>query len=127
MKKLILAAAVAGAVLLSSAAQAQTTPEGYQLQQVLMMSRHNLRAPLANNGSVLEQSTPNQWPEWDVPGGQLTTKGGVLEIYMGHYMREWLAELGMVTSALFVHFSADNHITARLYARGYRLRPEFFK
>ena len=69
MKKLILAAAVAGAVLLSSAAQAQTTPEGYQLQQVLMMSRHNLRAPLANNGSVLEQSTPNQWPEWDVPGG----------------------------------------------------------
>lgn len=94
MKKLILAAAVAGAVLLSSAAQAQTTPEGYQLQQVLMMSRHNLRAPLANNGSVLEQSTPNQWPEWDVPGGQLTTKGGVLEIYMGHYMREWLAGWG---------------------------------
>ncbi len=44
------------------------------------------------------QSTPNQWSEWDVPGGQLTTKGGVLEIYMGHYMREWLAELGMVTS-----------------------------
>nr|UNS24225.1 histidine-type phosphatase [Escherichia coli] len=98
MKKLILAAAVAGAVLVSSAAQAQTTPEGYQLQQVLMKSRHNLRAPLANNGSVLEQSTPNQWPEWDVRGGQLTTKGGVLEIYMGHYMREWLAELGMVTS-----------------------------
>ena len=47
---------------------------------------------------MLEQSTPNQWPEWDVPGGQLTTKGGVLESYMGHYMREWRAELGMVTS-----------------------------
>ncbi|EAW8136246.1 TPA: bifunctional glucose-1-phosphatase/inositol phosphatase, partial [Salmonella enterica subsp. enterica serovar 4,[5],12:i:-] len=53
MKKSLLAVAVAGAVLLSSAVQAQTTPEGYQLQQVLMMSRHNLRAPLANNGSVL--------------------------------------------------------------------------
>lgn len=87
MNKSLIAAAVAGAVLLSTAAQAQTAPEGYQLQQVLMMSRHNLRAPLANNGSVLEQSTPKQWPEWDVPGGQLTTKGGVLEIYMGHYMR----------------------------------------
>ncbi|MDT1289684.1 hypothetical protein RNQ46_23790, partial [Escherichia coli] len=47
MKKLILAAAVAGAVLLSSAAQAQTTPEGYQLQQVLMMSRHGTVAKLA--------------------------------------------------------------------------------
>ena len=96
MNKSLIAAAVAGAVLMSTAAQAQTAPEGYQLQQVLMMSRHNLRAPLANNGSVLEQSTPKQWPEWDVPGGQLTTKGGVLEIYMGHYMREWLAEQGMV-------------------------------
>ncbi|VFS19808.1 glucose-1-phosphatase [Enterobacter cancerogenus] len=39
------------------------------------MSRHNLRAPLANNGSVLEQSTAKQWPEWDVPGGQLTNQG----------------------------------------------------
>ncbi|HGY9015581.1 TPA: bifunctional glucose-1-phosphatase/inositol phosphatase [Escherichia coli] len=97
MNKTLIAATVAGIVLLASNAQAQTVPEGYQLQQVLMMSRHNLRAPLANNGSVLEQSTPNKWPEWDVPGGQLTTKGGVL-VYMGHYMREWLAEQGMVKS-----------------------------
>lgn len=100
MRKSLLAAAVAGAVLLSAGvlAQEQTVPEGYQLQQVLIMSRHNLRAPLANNGSVLEQSTPKSWPEWDVPGGQLTTKGGVLEVYMGHYMREWLAQQGLVTS-----------------------------
>ena len=98
MNKTLIAATVAGIVLLASNAQAQTVPEGYQLQQVLMMSRHNLRAPLANNGSVLEQSPPNKWPEWDVPGGQLTTKGGVLEVYMGHYMREWLAEQGMVKS-----------------------------
>ncbi|HAV9330348.1 TPA: bifunctional glucose-1-phosphatase/inositol phosphatase [Escherichia coli] len=98
MNKTLIAAAVAGIVLIASNAQAQTVPEGYQIQQVLMMSRHNLRAPLANNGSVLEQSTPNKWPEWDVPGGQLTTKGGVLEVYMGHYMREWLAEQGMVKS-----------------------------
>lgn len=67
MNKTLIAAAVAGIVLIASNAQAQTVPEGYQLQQVLMMSRHNLRAPLANNGSVLEQSTPNKWPEWDVP------------------------------------------------------------
>lgn len=98
MNKTLIAATVAGIVSLASNVQAQTVPEGYQLQQVLMMSRHNLRAPLANNGSVLEQSTPNKWPEWDVPGGQLTTKGGVLEVYMGHYMREWLAQQGMVKS-----------------------------
>lgn len=74
MNKTLIAATVAGIVLLASNAQAQTVPEGYQLQQVLMMSRHNLRAPLANNGSVLEQSTPNKWPEWDVPGGNSPPK-----------------------------------------------------
>ena len=94
MRKALLAVAVAGLFSAASGVQAQETPEGYQLEQVLIMSRHNLRAPLANNGSVLEQSTPKQWPEWEVPGGQLTTKGGVLEVYMGHYMREWLAQQG---------------------------------
>ena len=93
MRKALLAVAVAGLFSAASGVQAQETPEGYQLEQVLIMSRHNLRAPLANNGSVLEQSTPKQWPEWEVPGGQLT-KGGVLEVYMGHYMREWLAQQG---------------------------------
>lgn len=99
MKRAVIAAALLGALGASAGSQAQTAPEGYTLEQVLIMSRHNLRAPLANNGSVLEQSTPRAWPQWDVPGGQLTTKGGVLEVYMGHYMREWLAQQGMVTTA----------------------------
>lgn len=98
MKRAIIAAAIAATFGVSAGAQAQTAPEGYQLQQVLILSRHNLRAPLANNGSVLEQSTPRQWPQWDVPGGQLTTKGGVLEVYMGHYTREWLAQQGLIAS-----------------------------
>ena len=67
-----------------------------QLQQVLMLSRHNLRAPLADNGSVLGQATKKAWPQWDVPGGELTIKGGVLEVYMGRYTREWLAQQGLV-------------------------------
>ncbi|WP_313049277.1 bifunctional glucose-1-phosphatase/inositol phosphatase [Atlantibacter subterraneus] len=98
MKKTTLAMTLASVLLIPALAQAETAPEGYQLQQVLLMSRHNLRAPLANNGSVLEQSTAQKWPQWDVPGGQLTTKGGVLEVYMGHYLREWFAQQGLVTS-----------------------------
>ncbi|MGP4130829.1 histidine-type phosphatase [Pantoea tagorei] len=31
-----------------------------------------------------------------MPGGQLTTKGGVLEVYMGNYTRQWLAQQGLV-------------------------------
>jgi glucose-1-phosphatase len=76
----------------------QAAPEGYQLEQVLLMSRHNLRAPLTDNGGVLEQSTAQPWPEWDVPGGWLTAKGGSLEVNMGHYMREWLADQGLMPS-----------------------------
>ena len=60
MRKALLAVAVAGTLSVTFGAQAQDTPDGYQLEQVLIMSRHNLRAPLANNGSVLEQSTPKQ-------------------------------------------------------------------
>lgn len=75
---------------------AYAADDNYQLEQVLMMSRHNLRAPLADNGSVLAQSTKKAWPKWDVPGGQLTTKGGVLEVYMGRYTREWLAQQGLM-------------------------------
>lgn len=52
MNKTLIAATVAGIVLLASNAQAQTVPEGYQLQQVLMMSRHNLRAPLDRKSVV---------------------------------------------------------------------------
>ena len=74
-----------------------TAAEGdMQLQQVLMLSRHNLRAPLATNGSALEQSTKKSWPQWDVPGGELTTKGGVLEVYMGQYTRQWLTQQGVL-------------------------------
>lgn len=98
MKKSVIAMVISTTLLVSGSIRAQAEPEGYQLQQVLIMSRHNLRAPLANNGSVLAQSTPNQWPAWDVPGGQLTTKGGILEVYMGHYMREWLAQQKLVTT-----------------------------
>ncbi|MHA7847489.1 bifunctional glucose-1-phosphatase/inositol phosphatase [Serratia sp. D1N4] len=81
-------------LLFTGSAIAET--QDYQLQQVLVMSRHNLRAPLANNGSVLAQSTPKAWPQWDTPGGLLTTKGGVLEVYMGHYFNAWLKQTGVL-------------------------------
>ncbi|WP_251279043.1 histidine-type phosphatase, partial [Enterobacter hormaechei] len=32
------------------------------------------------------------WPRWDVAAGELTTKGGVLEVYMGRYMGQWLRQ-----------------------------------
>jgi len=105
-----------------------TAAEGdMQLQQVLMLSRHNLRAPLATNGSALEQSTKKSWPQWDVPGGELTTKGGVLEVYRGKYPRQWLTQQGLLaggncpdTSDVFIYANSLQRTvaTAQFFAAG---------
>lgn len=81
---------------LATPALAEPVPEGYKLEQVLMLSRHNLRAPLANSGSALAKVTERKWPEWEVPGGNLTVKGGILETYMGRSIGGWLAENGLI-------------------------------
>jgi len=97
MKKLSLCTlAVLAALPASMSAMAAETDSGMQLQQVLMLSRHNLRAPLAQGGSLLEQSSDKKWPQWDVPGGELTTRGGVLEVYMGKYTHDWLVQQGVI-------------------------------
>ncbi len=44
-----------------------------------------------------------------------------------HVKQPALARFSPDVSPLFVHFRADDDVTTRLYARGYRLRPEFFK
>lgn len=75
---------------------AEATEDGYQLEQVLVLSRHGLRAPLATGGSALAKVTPKTWPSWDTPGSYLTTRGGVLEAYFGHYLADWLDATNLV-------------------------------
>ncbi|WP_411704427.1 bifunctional glucose-1-phosphatase/inositol phosphatase [Edaphovirga cremea] len=67
-------------------------PDGYQLEKVLIMSRHGIRAPLVNYGDVLAESTPHKWPVWQTEGGLLTPKGGLVEENVGQYFRAWLAD-----------------------------------
>lgn len=65
--------------------------QGEALKQVILLSRHNLRAPVVASGA-LASATPETWARWDVGAGELTTKGGVLEVYMGRYMGQWLRQ-----------------------------------
>ncbi|MBC3379042.1 bifunctional glucose-1-phosphatase/inositol phosphatase [Serratia fonticola] len=62
----------------------------YELKQVLIVSRHGLRAPLVDGATMIIEATPNQWPQWNTKGGLLTTKGGALEVFMGSYFSDWL-------------------------------------
>ena len=83
--------------VLSFSAQAIETLDNYILEQVVVFSRHGLRAPLASPTSTLGKITPNQWPQWDTPASYLTTRGGVLESYFGHYFNEWLVDNKLLT------------------------------
>lgn len=78
--------------LATAAATAATVPvQGDKLEQVVLLSRHNLRAPVVASGA-LANATPERWPSWDVAPGELTTKGGVLEVYMGRHLGQWLRQ-----------------------------------
>ncbi|WP_081303680.1 bifunctional glucose-1-phosphatase/inositol phosphatase [Gilliamella sp. WF3-4] len=92
MKKTILNAMLSFACILSFPTYAIDNHDDYTLEQVVVFSRHGLRAPLASPTSTLGKITPNQWPQWDTPASYLTIRGGILENYFGHYFSEWLTD-----------------------------------
>ena len=66
--------------------------ENYKLKEVVILSRHNIRAPLSSNGSVNQIATPHEWFKWTGKSSELSLKGGVLETKMGQYFRKWLED-----------------------------------
>ena len=97
------------------------------LEQVVIVSRHNLRAPLSSNGSVPSDLTPHAWIPWTAKSSELTMKGGVEETGMGQYFRKWLDQEGLfpentVPEEGEVRFSARDkqrcRATARYFATG---------
>ena len=99
----------------------------YRLEQVVVLSRHNLRAPLSSNGSVPSELTPHSWIEWSAGSSELTLKGGMEETSMGQYFRKWLAKEGLIEENAVpgdgeVRFNARDkqrcRATARYFAAG---------
>lgn len=70
--------------------------EDYSLKQVVVLSRHNIRAPLSTNGSALALATPHEWIDWTAEGSELTMRGGALETMNGQYFRGWLEHEGLI-------------------------------
>lgn len=67
----------------------------YKLKEVVILSRHNIRSPLSNNGSALSKMTPHEWTNWSSAASELTLRGGVLETEMGQFFRKWTIETGL--------------------------------
>ena len=70
--------------------------EDYTLEQMVILSRHNLRAPLSSYGSVPNDLTPHAWIDWSANSSELTLKGGIEETSMGQYFRKWLDQEGLI-------------------------------
>ncbi len=69
--------------------------EKYALTEVVVLSRHNIRAPLSGKNSILGKITTHEWTDWTANASELTLKGGVLETMMGQYFRKWLEDEGL--------------------------------
>ena len=135
----------AAAVLLLAAcsprlAPGSATPEGaafqprpagfsdcYAREEMVILSRHNIRSPLSGPGSVLSRITPHEWFDWSSAPGELSLRGGALEMEMGQFFREWLVGEGFfakngVPEEGSVRFYANSiqrtRATARAFAAG---------
>lgn len=81
-----------------SDAQARRSPDfknKYKLEEAVVLSRHNIRAPLSDNKSDLGRMTPHQWQNWGAGKSELTSRGGALETMMGQYFRNWAVDAGL--------------------------------
>ena len=92
---------VAAAMMAAMSLQAQTErPDDfkarYELKEVVVMSRHNIRSPLTSGGAAYMRVTPYEWFKWTSPSSQLSQRGGVLETEMGQFFRKWVVSAGLL-------------------------------
>lgn len=91
--------ALLGAMVQGTWAQIERTEAfkaKYQLKQVVVMSRHNIRSPLSSGGAVHVRVTPHSWFQWSSPSSQLSLRGGVAETAMGQFFRKWVVSQGLL-------------------------------
>ena len=99
--KALVMSAFAVLAICGTNAQAQTKRSDdfhakYKLKEVVVMSRHNIRSPLASGGAAYKRVTPHTWFEWTLPSSQLSLRGGVLETEMGQFFRKWVVSEGLL-------------------------------
>ncbi len=88
---------LSGASMQSMAQQqrSQEFKDRYKLKEAVVLSRHNIRAPLSDSKSALGRMTPHEWNKWTAGKSELTLRGGVLETQMGQYFRKWAVDAGL--------------------------------
>lgn len=121
---------MSGLILLGSGAEAPAAPaqhERGELVRMVVLSRHGVRSP-TGSPETLARWTVSKWPDFRVPPGYLTPRGGDLVQLMGAYYRDYLAEQGLFTRAgcpaperVQVHADVDQRtqVTAQRILEGF--------
>ena len=102
MKKSLVVSLSAMLTLCGTTAQGQTPRSDsfhgkYELKEVVVMSRHNIRSPLTSGGAGYKRVTPHNWFEWTSASSELSLRGGVLETEMGQFFRKWVVSEGLLS------------------------------
>lgn len=65
-----------------------------RLTQIILLGRHNIRTPDTNN----DVYSSKDWFKWAEEPGHLTTKGALLEEYLGDYFSDYFMKEKLVTN-----------------------------
>ena len=112
---------------LFAAAEQPEQPKAYTPDRVVVLSRHNIRSPLTDGGSLLGKITPHTWFTWTSASGELSLKGAMLEVLMGEYFRLWLEDEGLIpanwqpdekAARFYANAKQRTQATARYFSAG---------
>lgn len=101
--------------------------QNYELQKVVIFSRHNLRSPMATDSGKRKNLTPHQWQDSQIPPGYLSNRGGLVETMMGESVKDELTRENFMMSpkdwegkASYFYADSDQRTiaTARYFAAG---------
>lgn len=76
-------------------AQSEKSETDLKLENVVIISRHGVRAP-THDSPLMQEVTPDTWPAWPVKLGNLTPRGGELISLLGQYQRQTLVAEGVL-------------------------------
>ena len=74
----LLVALLCGITIAATAQQTRTDAfhDAYTLQEIVVLSRHNIRSPISGPESALGRITPHTWYPWSSAPSELSLRGG---------------------------------------------------
>lgn len=84
-------ASPAGHAPAPSGVDALAATSGWQLESVVVVSRHGVRSPTRTKPPLTELTT-QRWPDWPVAPGELTERGASMVRAMGNWYGDWLRQ-----------------------------------